>query len=124
MFERLLGERRIRVTEGPLPEGWWGAYDLHFNTIILRPRLAPLQKRSTLAHECAHAVLGHHGHHPRQEREAEELAAGWLIRHHDFHTAACIHDTVQAVAHELNVLPRDVKAYVRALERAQKRRTP
>lgn len=120
MFESLQGELRIRVVEDTLPDGWWGAYDLPTNTIHLRRRLAPLQRRSTLAHEIAHAVLGHDGHHPRHERQAEELAASWLNRPADFSHACRVYDTATALAHELNVLPRDVRAYVRGLERARR----
>lgn len=123
MFEKLIRDRQIAVVEGKLPTGWWGAYDASKNTIILRTSLAPLQRRSTLAHETAHAVLGHHrnpstlAYLARMERDAEELAASWLIKHQEFTCATGVHETVQAVAHELHVLPRDVRAYVRALER-------
>ncbi|MGP5220455.1 ImmA/IrrE family metallo-endopeptidase [Arthrobacter rhombi] len=111
-----LGSRAVLVVEEQLPSGWWGAYDHHSDTIILQPGLGTLQRQSTLAHEAAHATLGHHGHHPSQEEQAEELAASWLIRHRDFEVATRIHDRLQAVAHELEVLPRDIKAYLRHLD--------
>lgn len=122
MFEKILEDLRIHIIESDLPEGWWGAYDASTRTIHLRRTLAPVQRRSTVSHETAHAALGHEGQHPRQEREAEELSATWLIRHCDFQNAARIYNTPTALAHELNVLPRDVHAYVRLLRRTQKQR--
>lgn len=116
-MDDLLGRLGVRVVEEFPPHGWWGAYDHGSRTIYVRPTLAPLQRRSTLTHECAHAALGHTGHEPRQETIAEELAASWLIPPEDFDRVTKIFDTVQAAAHELHVLPRDVKAYCRLLEK-------
>ena len=104
MFENLLGKLHVHVIETDLPNGWWGAYDITTNTIGLRRLLAPIQRRSTLSHELAH----------------EELSATWLIRHCDFQHAARIYSTPTALAHELNVLPRDVHAYARFIQRTQK----
>ena len=120
MFEKALLFLRPTIVEQELPHNWWGAYDLANHTIILRPGLAPIQRRSTLSHETAHALLGHSGHHPRQERAAEELSATWLINHTQFQYATKLFDTVTKVAHELDVLPRDIHAYVRWLSRTQK----
>ena len=120
MFEKLLGNLSVSVIESDLPHGWWGSYDHATSTIRLHRALAPLQRRSTLTHELAHAALGHVGQSPRQERAAEELAATWLIRHCDFQNASRIYDNVTAIAHELWVLPRDVQAYMRYLQRTQK----
>jgi len=119
MFEEVLSRLRPRIIERYLPHNWWGAYDNRTHTIWLRPNLAPIQRRSTLAHETAHAALGHTGHHPRQERQAEELAASWLIPYPDFVRAGSIYPTATGLAHELDVLPRDIHAYMRLLGRAQ-----
>jgi len=86
--------------------------------------MAPIQKRSTLSHETAHAVLEHVGFSPRQEREAEELSASWLINHSQFTAASRIYGTATALAHELDVLPRDIHAYMRLLKRTRKQETP
>ena len=118
MFEEVLS--RVRIIECSLPDNLWGCYDLNTDTIYLRHRLAPIQKNSTLHHEAAHAVLEHHGHHPRQERVAEELAATWLIQHEQFTAASRIYNTATALANELDVLPRDIHAYMRFLQRTQK----
>lgn len=120
MFEEVLSRLRPRIVERYLPHDWWGAYDQATHTVYLRPALAPIQRRSTLSHETAHALLGHTGHHPRQERAAEELAASWLIKHHEFMAATQIYNTATGLAHELHVLPRDIHAYVRLLQRTQK----
>ena len=120
MFEEVLARLRPKIKEQELPTGWWGAYDLTYHTIYLRPMLAPIQRRSTLSHETAHALLGHHGHDPRQERAAEELSASWLINHNQFQYATKLYDTATKVAAELEVLPRDIHAYVRFLQRTQK----
>ncbi len=124
MFEEVLSRIRPRIKETALPNNLWGAYDLATHTIHLRPRLAPIQRRSTLSHETAHALLGHEGHQPRQERAAEELSASWLIQHDEFIQASRIYETATALANELDILPRDIHAYVRLLERTQKQETP
>ncbi|UXN30972.1 ImmA/IrrE family metallo-endopeptidase [Glutamicibacter sp. M10] len=124
MFEEILSRIRPRVIEANLPNNLWGAYDLVTHTIALRPRLAPIQRRSTLSHETAHAVLGHAGYSPRQERAAEELSASWLIQHDQFTQASLIYGTATALANELDVLPRDIHAYMRLLKRTQKQETP
>ena len=120
MFEEVLSRIRPQIIETPLPNNLWGAYDLATHTIALRPRLAPIQRRSTLSHETAHAVLGHTGYSPRQERAAEELSASWLIHHDQFAQASLIYGTATALANELDVLPRDIHAYMRLLRRTQK----
>jgi Zn-dependent peptidase ImmA (M78 family) len=47
--------------------------------ILLRPRMRVLLERSVLAHEVAHATLGHRTSTPRAERQADVLAARRLI---------------------------------------------
>lgn len=120
MFEEVLARLKPRIVETDLPDRLWGAYDLLTHTIFLRPLLAPIQRRSTLSHETAHALLGHTGHSPRQERAAEELSASWLIHHDQFTQASLIYGTATALANELDVLPRDIHAYMRLLKRTQK----
>ncbi|MGP9528187.1 ImmA/IrrE family metallo-endopeptidase [Glutamicibacter sp. AOP5-A2-18] len=124
MFEEVLSRIRPRITETALPNGWWGAYDLATHTIHLRPRLAPIQHRSTLSHETAHALLQHEGYSPRQERAAEELSASWLIHHDQFAQASRLYRTATTLANELDVLPRDIHAYMRLLKRTRKQETP
>ncbi|PRB78283.1 hypothetical protein CQ012_02520 [Arthrobacter sp. MYb214] len=123
MFEEVLSRIRPRIIETDLPGNLWGAYDLVTHTILLRPRLAPIQRRSTLSHETAHALLQHEGCSPRQERAAEELSASWLIHHDQFTQASLVYGTATALANELDVLPRDIHAYMRLLKRTQKQET-
>lgn len=120
MFEEVLSRIRPQIKERELPHNWWGFYDLTHHTIYLRHNLAPLQRRSTLSHETAHALLQHSGHHPRQERQAEELSASWIIKHDQFIAATRIYQTATSLAAELEVLPRDIHAYMRLLQRTQK----
>jgi Zn-dependent peptidase ImmA (M78 family) len=47
--------------------------------ILIRPRMRALLERSVLAHEVAHATLGHRDDSPRSERQADTLAARRLI---------------------------------------------
>lgn len=68
-------------------------------------------------------VSAHMGQSPRQARQAEELAASWLIKHHEFQAAIRIYGTATGPANELDVLPRDIHAYMRLLERTQKQET-
>lgn len=50
-----------------------------FNTIILQPRMKVIQERSVLAHEIAHASLGHRDSRPKHEVLADKFAAEHLI---------------------------------------------
>ncbi|WP_150460369.1 ImmA/IrrE family metallo-endopeptidase [Nesterenkonia ebinurensis] len=63
-----------------LPQGRWGEYRHHHRRIRLLSCLAPVQYRSTLAHELGHAVYGHRRSTARTELEADAWAARYLIR--------------------------------------------
>lgn len=113
MVERWITRLGVVVFEAECPGEWWGFYDPLTHAIVLRPDLAPLQRLSTLAHELGHAYYRHEGTTPRNEAEASEWAARALIRPCEFHRAAQVHDSPEAVANELNVLPRDVVNFAR-----------
>jgi len=113
MLERWIDELGVRVVERPCPQGWWGYYDPESHLIVMRPRLAMVQGKSTLAHELGHAFFKHWGTTPKQERVASEWAAQALISASDFESATRMFDSVAAVANELDVLPRDVRNYAR-----------
>jgi Zn-dependent peptidase ImmA (M78 family) len=49
------------------------------NVIFLQPRMRRIQERSVLAHEVAHAALGHRDDRPKHEVLADRLAADNLI---------------------------------------------
>lgn len=113
--DMLVGELGVKVVNGRLPEGWWGAYRKADHTITMRPRIGPLQYRSTIMHELGHAWYQHDGSTPRAEREASMWAARRLITARAFIDACRTEDTAHGIAHILGVLPRDVQNYVAQL---------
>lgn len=50
-----------------------------FSTIILQPKMRVIQERSLLAHEIAHADLGHRSGSPKHEVLADRYAAEHMI---------------------------------------------
>lgn len=94
----------INHDEGP--KGWY--YPTH-NLISLRKNLTWIERRCTLAHELAHAILAHFVPAPpwleaRQEREADEWAANQLITTDEYATAEQLCDAHPgAIARELGV---------------------
>lgn len=110
--------QRLGVKVRPMPPvyietGAWGYYD-HYNlTVWLRPNLAFIQARSTLAHELAHARHKHIGQHEHQEREAEAAAAEQLIG-----SPEKLGETARglnlggALTMALGIMPRDLKRYI------------
>ena len=107
----LAGELGVTVLD-EWPEGdSWGEYDHETKTIYLRPDLAPIQRRSTLAHELGHAVYGHVGSTRTQERQADEFGALFQIRLCDLLKACKAVECPQGVAAELGVMPSDVETY-------------
>lgn len=86
-------------------------------TVSIRKGLHPIQHLCTLAHELGHA---HHGHvpgatgwvHARQEREANEWAAGFLISQGDYQRAEEVCEGhVGGIASELGVTQEIVRAW-------------
>lgn len=116
----LVGKLGVRVIRARLPEGVWGAYRMTDHTIVIRPRIGPLQYRSTLYHELGHAWYLHDGSCPRFEREASMWAARRLIKATDFIDACRTAETAPGIAHILGVLPRDVDNYVAQLSIQEK----
>ena len=117
--DQWVGELGVRVVEGALPDGVYGLYDDSRRVIFLESRLAPIQRRSTLAHELGPAYYGHSACKPRWELEAAVWASRLLIDDDAFMVAASMFDGAVAVANELGVLPRDVEIYA-----AWRRRKP
>lgn len=113
----LVGELGVTVRRGWPTGDWWGEYNDELRTIWLRPDLGLEQHRSTLAHECGHAYYRHRGVTPRQERQAREFGALFLIRMCDLLKATQVSDCPQEVAAELGVMPSDVETYWRVLKR-------
>lgn len=96
--------------------GRWGSYSHRTRTITIRPDLSPVQYRWVLAHEVAHAHYGHDGYLPRWERDADRLAALWLIRLCDWAVAVRVHDSLEAIAEDLEVHPGVCRIYHLHLE--------
>ena len=116
-FADIIEQLGVTITQRELPAGWWGAYDHRNRAIYLRPGLAPLQLRSTLAHELGHAVHGHPGpaHDPTQEREAKAWAAERLIASPAAVAAAAEAGNMRGMLSvALNIMPDDLSTYADA----------
>lgn len=101
--------------KGVMPGGRWGSYDHASRTVHLVANLAPIQARSVLAHELAHAKHGHVGQQECQEREAEATAARALIGDVEHLKAAAQGlNLIGTLAVGLGVLPRDIRRYIEA----------
>lgn len=95
--------------------GHWGEYDASAHQVRLHPRLHGAQLRSVLAHELGHAAHRHESSTARTEREADEFADWVQIPLCAFLRAVQVQESMQAVAHELGVLPADVYRYAERL---------
>lgn len=99
-----------------------GRYYGH-NTISLRRNLGHINRRSSLAHELGHLVLGHDPaaegwHHARQEREADEWAANLLITPETYREAELANGPhAGAIASELEVTKHLVQVWREQHER-------
>lgn len=112
-LDRMAHHIGVRVERSIPQVGQWAEYDATAHLIRLHPSLAHTQTVSTYAHELGHAMHRHRCSTPRTEREADH-AAHWLtIGLCDFLRACQAHESMQAVAHELGVLPLDVRGYAR-----------
>lgn len=88
--------------------------------ILLRKGLTQAERRSTLAHELAHRRLSHQATcdrsvEARQERDADALAARWLISLEDLADAELWGRSPAEVADELWVDVATLRARVRGL---------
>lgn len=119
-WESVVSDLGVTVEQQLLPYGWWGAYSWERHSIILRPDLGPIQRRSALAHECGHAFFRHRGTEPKQERQASVWAARRLIDESEFIDALRTTDDFVGVAHLLGVMPSDVTTYVSTLSPLEK----
>ena len=100
-----------------------GDYCHELKLIRLQDGMQPRKTRHTFAHELGHATLGDEpsilSHvHQRQEDRADEWAAHFLIAPADFKDVEQRHNSkIDAMASDLYVLERTVRAYVRTLDR-------
>lgn len=110
----------VSITEDRLPHGWWGLYMVEHHLIFLSPELGPVQRKSTLAHECGHAYYRHDGTNKKQECQANRWAAKRLINETDFIDALRITDEYRGLAQILGVMPTDVETYVSTMRKIEK----
>lgn len=88
--------------------------------ILLKMRLRAVMDRSTLAHEIAHAVLDHGFQEcastgeGRQERQANALAASWLVDEDHLRDLQRTYDDPGRWCAELNITPTILRAHLAA----------
>jgi hypothetical protein len=78
-FDPLREIHRSGVTIVNDPDVEWFTWSPRTETIALQPEFGPVFKRGTVALALAHRALGHWGRSMRQDMEARELTAGWLV---------------------------------------------
>lgn len=119
---RLVEEHGLQLVERPGPS--CGGFEPLTSTIRLAPGMSARTACSVLAHELAHAVLGHVPAadptvRARQEHRADEWAARLLITPDAYAAAEQIRGPhLASLAFELGVTVEIVTAYQRLLVRA------
>ena len=93
------------------PDVEWFTWSPRTETIALQPTFGPTFKRGTVTLALAHRALGHWGVSMRQDMEARELTAGWLIddRLADYAATAIPTLGVVGVARQIGVTPHVVQ---------------
>ena len=106
-FNPLTEIHRSGVTIVNDPDVEWFTWSPRTATIALQPTFGPTFKRGTVTLALAHRALGHWGMSMRQDIEARELTAGWLINDRLADDAAAAIRTVGVVgvARQLGVTP-------------------
>lgn len=111
-LKRLAESQGIEVVERHLPDGWpRSLYLPELSIIYVESHQPHCCKRSNLAHELGHVVLGHTRPQnawweARQELQADIFAARLLIDPDDYARLEGIYDSAAAISHELEVTPR------------------
>lgn len=105
------------VQYGYPPGQRWGAWYSERQVILLRPDLAPTQRKYVLAHEVGHVHLGHTGLCPSEEFQADLYAARLLIHPDHYYESAQFYDDHYTVAEDLGVMPHLVKLFHKHIER-------
>lgn len=82
-----------------------------FDLIVIRSGMRRVHDRSTLAHEIAHAILGHSDTNPKHEAQADRLAALNLIDPQVWEKAATCYEHIEQVAAECDVSTKLARAY-------------
>ena len=107
----------VRVVFDDLPPRRRGEIDFGTETITLQRRLDPTAQRCTLAHELVHLERGPvvMCHAPREERAVAAIAARRLVPIEALAEALRWSQDERAVADELSVDVRTVRARLRSL---------
>ena len=82
-FNPIRDVRRAGITILTRNDCEWFAWMPRSNTIVVHPFKHPLRARGALTLALAHRALGHWGNSHRQDVEARDLAAQWLIPDRD-----------------------------------------
>lgn len=106
-FNPVVEIHRSRVTVVNDATVEWFVWSPRTETIALQPSFGPTFKRGTVALALAHRALGHWGMSMRQDMEARELTAKWLIdeRSANYAMGALPVIGVVGVARKLGVTP-------------------
>lgn len=109
------------VFDDDLPDDRCGEYVFDHGIIVLRAGLGRVRERCVLAHEIVHweygdALTGNPKADTRIERHADLVAARRLINRPISMIAAGVPDSLSMLAHELDVTPRLLRAYLDAGE--------
>ena len=88
-----------------------GYYDRESSMIVLSLGMTHVQTRCVLAHELAHAMLGHTDSTGPAERRADQLAASMLISPEAYRRAEQIGHDESTIAAELGVTVEVVEDY-------------
>lgn len=82
------------------------------NLIVLKSGMRAVYKRTTLAHEIGHAVLGHRDDRPKHEVLADRFAAERLIDRNNLLELGQWVDQPARLAAELGVTTRILRVYL------------
>lgn len=106
-FNPVLEIHRTRVTVVNDPDVEWFCWSPRTETVALQPAFGTTFKRGTVALALAHRALGHWGMSVRQDVEARELTAGWLVGDRAARHGAALIPTLGVVgaARQLGVTP-------------------
>lgn len=102
----------IDVVWQPLTARTNGLWIPEHRLVVLRPGMTEIQDRCTLAHELAHAVLGHEDSSPFNEWQADRYAATHQVCREDFLYWWPKCGSLDDLAFELGVTKKLALAYV------------
>lgn len=111
----------LTVVYEDLPVDRCGEYRADHGVIVLRRGLGRVRERCVLAHEIVHwenddSPTGVRKLDAKMERNADLVAARRLIGRPISMVAAALPDSLQVLAHELDVTPRLLRVYLEAGE--------